>query len=149
MMRPMITKLWVGVGLLAATLGVGAAAQVSAPAPDPAPLSKSIVGLWRGDALYCDNRTTFGRTSVEMRFNDYGTVTVRRGPYSGCGIGRPLHDSFTGDYLVVGNSVIISMHQTPGIVTIPGITITGDQWESLGGSGGNQFIGSALLMKRQ
>ena len=137
------------IGFVAA-LGIGLAAQVISPAPAPpetVPLTKSIVGLWRGDALYLDTRTTFGRAEIEMRFNDYGTVTVRRGPY----LGRPRGDSFTGDYVVVGNGVLISPHQVPGLLSIPGIAIDGDKWESLATSAGvsDTFIGSALMMKRQ
>lgn len=133
-----------------AALGIGLAAQVITPAPTPpelVPIKKSIVGLWRGDALYLDTRTTFGRTEIEMRFNDWGTVTVRRAPYPG----RPVTDSFTGDYVVVGNSVLISPHTVAGLISIPGIAIDGDKWESLATGAGfsDTFIGAALIMKRQ
>ena len=149
----MTKKLAVGVFLVGLGMATGgpwfaARAQVISPAPAPVPLSKAIVGLWRGDAILCDTRTNFLRVDIEIRFTDYGIATVRRDPFSSCGSGVGA-TSFAADYLIVGTGVLMSPHSNRPLITLSGITIADDRLEALSSGNGSIFLGSGLSLKRQ
>ena len=139
------------VGLLVwgGTFRIGAGAQVISPAPAPPPLSKAIVGTWRGEAIVCDKRVNFGRIPVEIRFTDYGIATVREAAWdsgaAGCGNTLPAK-TLNADYVVVGSNVLLSPHGGDrSIVTISNITISEDKLEAVS----TAVLGNALVLTRQ
>jgi len=84
-----------------------------------------------------------------MRFNDYGIVTVSRGPMPG----RPVFDRWVGDYAILGNSVLISPHVADGgtMVLMLGVTVEDDRLESVspGGTVSDFIIGTGIRLRRQ
>ena len=162
MTKKLATALFiVGLGFATGEASFSLRAQVGTPAA-PEPLSKAIVGLWRGEAIFCNNRTNFARTDIEIRFTAYGIMTVKRGPFSGCGVNRSVTDTFNADYMVVGHNVLVSLHVPTTadgeLQKMSNISLVGDTWESLGGdlflptSFGflrGTTLGAALIMKRQ
>ncbi len=126
--------------------------RAQSPPATPVSLAKSIVGHWRGDAIFSNPRTNFGRTILEMRFTDYGIVTVSRGPMDGAGL--PSSSAWTGDYLVLGTSVLISPHiagQSGFLVRVLAVTAENDRLEGLPiGPGVGQYeLGAGIQLRRQ
>jgi hypothetical protein len=120
------------------------------PIESPAPLAKSIIGSWRGDAVYANPRTNFGRADLEMRFTDYGIVTVRRGPLPG----RPVVDTWTGDYLILGSAVLISPHlpgQSGLSVRILSVAVQDNRLEGapFGPGVSDYALGDGIQLRRQ
>jgi hypothetical protein len=105
------------------------------------PLSEAIVGNWHGTLYVADPRQNFGRVDIELQITGHGILRYRRGPYTALGVARPVEDVGIGDYMVIGDSVLLSQH-TPFAfqLTLPGVRVTGEKLEfviSPGGDGGS------------
>lgn len=136
-------------GLIVAALVTLSAMALRAqhtPSDGAVPLKTAVVGTWRGDSFFDNSSTNFGHTSLELRFTDYGIVTARRGPMKN----RPVVDSWTGDYIVVGSAIYISPHGgNDDRVLLSSLAVVDGKLEGLAGATGNYGLGVAFSVARQ
>jgi hypothetical protein len=142
--------------LVSATLG-WLAISPRAQTESPALLSKSIVGDWHGDAIFANPRTNFTRIELEMRFTDYGIVLVRRAPVPWAGSPDQGTSSWTGDYLVLGTTILISPHLNlpagagPGTIRLLSVAIENNRLEAapFGVVASIYDLGGGIQLRRQ
>jgi hypothetical protein len=146
-----VALLLVGFGMAAGGSWFGANAQ-AVTAPAPVPLSSAIVGDWKGLAVTGgDAQHNFNTAELTMRFTAYGIAFVTRGPMKITGgPTQTVPISFKADYLVLGNSIIMSTHGDGQIVQMTGLVVTDDTFEGISFyTGFGSFVGHGISMRRQ
>lgn len=124
----------VGFGLIACLApGRGAAqapGRIDAPAVTAtATVAEALVGHWVGHFYVADARTDFSRVDVSFLFTDHGVVRVTRPPFGAYGVfhGQPFNGF--ANYMVFGDSIMLSMHGTGHPILFTGARVTGDRLE--------------------